>query len=146
MFASTDVAIIGAGPYGLSTAAYLRAANIECRVVGHPMQTWQTQMPKGMCLKSEGFASNLCDPDGRLTLRRYCAEQGIEYADIGLPVRLDTFTAYGVAFQRRFVPHLEAKMLARLERDTAGFRLLLDDGTAFAARRVVLAVGITHFR
>ena len=145
MSASTDVAIIGAGPYGLSTAAHLRAANIECRVVGHPMQTWKTQMPKGMCLKSEGFASNLSDPDGRLTLRRYCVEHGIKYADIGLPVRLDTFTEYGQAFQRRFVPHLEAKMLTRLEREAGGFRLFLDDGSAFTARRVVLAVGITHF-
>ncbi len=146
MSAGTDVAIIGAGPYGLSTAAYLRAANVDCRVIGLPMHTWKAQMPKGMCLKSEGFASNLCDPKGRLTLGRYCAENGIEYADIGVPVRLDTFIDYGLAFQKRFVPHLEAKTLARLERDGEGFRLVLDDGDTFKARRVVLAVGITHFR
>ena len=146
MSAATDVAVIGAGPYGLSTAAHLRAANVDCRVVGHPMQTWRTQMPKGMCLKSEGFASNLYDPKARLTLGRYCAETGVEYADVGLPVRLDTFIEYGLTFQQRFVPHLEAKTLVRLERDGEGFRLLLDDGDAFKARRVVLAVGITNFR
>lgn len=143
---STDVAIIGAGPYGLSTAAQLRAADIECRVVGHPMQTWLTQMPKGMCLKSEGFASNLYDAEGRFTLGRYCADNGIEYADIGLPVRLDTFCAYGLAFQKRYVPQLEAAILTRLEREPEGFRLFLDNGDVFTARRVVMAVGITRFQ
>lgn len=143
---STDVAIIGAGPYGLSTAAHLRAANVDCRVVGHPMQTWLTQMPKGMCLKSEGFASNLYDPDGRFTLGRYCRDNGIDYADIGLPVRLDTFCEYGLAFQKRCVPNVEAAILTRLEPEGEGFRLFLDNGDVFTARRVVLAVGITRFQ
>ena len=146
MPASTDVAIIGAGPYGLSTAAHLRAAHVEHRVVGRPMQTWLTQMPKGMCLKSEGFASNLCDPEARLTLGRYCAARGIPYADMGLPVPLDTFCDYGLAFQKRFVPNLEETTLTRLERNPRGFALTLENGERFTARRVVLAVGITHFR
>lgn len=142
---STDVAIIGAGPYGLSTAAHLSAANVDCRVVGHPMQTWLTQMPKGMCLKSEGYASSLFDVERRFTLKRYCADNGIEYADLGRPVRLDTFCSYGLAFQKRYVPNVEAAVLKRLERDGDGFRLFLDNGNAFTARRVVLAVGITRF-
>ena len=43
-------------------------------------------MPKGMMLKSDGFASNIYDPDSKFTLRQFCAERRIEYADMGTPV------------------------------------------------------------
>ena len=49
---SCDVAVIGAGPYGLSLAAHLSAQNIPHRIFGKAMDTWSTQMPKGMLLKS----------------------------------------------------------------------------------------------
>lgn len=145
MSMKTDVAVIGAGPYGLSVAAHLRALGIEHRIIGRPMQTWLTQMPKGMSLKSEGFASNLSDRDGAFPLGQYCAEQGIQYADIGLPVALETFCGYGLAFQRRYVSYLEDKMLMSLDRCSQGFMLTLDDGETFTARRVVMAVGISYF-
>src|SRR5262245_19441205 len=62
MGVSTTVAIIGAGPYGLAMAAHLRAQGTDFRIFGVPLQSWRAQMPKGMFLKSEGFASNLHDP------------------------------------------------------------------------------------
>lgn len=143
---TTEIAIVGAGPYGLSIAAYLRALGREFRIIGRPMETWLTQMPKGMSLESEGFASNLYDPDDQYTLERYCAEQGIRYAHLGLPVTLETFCAYGLDFQKRCASSLEHKMLAKLERSSGGFTLTLDDGEIFTARRVVLALGISYFR
>ncbi len=57
-----DVAIIGAGPYGLSLAAHLQAAGVSYRHFGSPMWLWRQAMPQGMYLKSQGFASNLSDP------------------------------------------------------------------------------------
>ncbi len=36
-----DVAIIGAGPYGLSLAAHLRAAGVDYRHFGMPMRLWR---------------------------------------------------------------------------------------------------------
>ena len=102
-------------------------------------------MPRGMRLKSEGFASCLYDPGSTFTLAHYCAEKGIPYADLGLPVRLETFTDYGVEFQRRFVPHLEDTHVSLLDRTPAGFELSLDNDGFVRARRLVMAVGITHF-
>src|SRR4051812_3455664 len=99
-----DVVIIGAGPYGLSIAAHLKARGVDFRIFGSPMHTWLNHMPKGMRLKSDGFASGLYDPDSAFTLEHFCKQLGTPYADIGIPVPLETFAAYGLEFQKRFVP------------------------------------------
>ena len=140
-----DVAIIGAGPYGLSIAAHLRAKGVSFRIFGSPMETWLKHMPSGMRLKSEGFASSLYDPDSTFPLAAYCKEKGLPYADLGVPTPLETFAAYGLEFQRRFVPDLEEKWVVSLQRSSAGFELGVADGEVFNARKVVVAVGLTHF-
>jgi thioredoxin reductase len=145
MMNSCDVAIVGAGPYGLSLAAHLREAGVSFRIFGRPMQTWREQMPKGMYLKSDGFASNLSDPRGNFTLGHYCGEHGIEYSDESIPVRLDTFVNYGLAFGQRMVASVEERNVVRIEQTAKGFSLKLDDGQTATSRRLVLAVGITHF-
>jgi len=109
------------------------------------MDSWRAHMPKGMMLKSDGFASNIYDPDGGFTLEKFCAQRGIEYSHTGIPVHLDTFTAYGLAFKERMVPELEDKLVNSVEKSPDGFELRLDDGEIVKTRRVVLAVGITHF-
>jgi thioredoxin reductase len=140
-----EIAIVGAGPYGLSIAAHLRHRGISFRIFGRPMDSWIAHMPKGMMLKSDGFASNIDDPQGKFTLGQFCAERGIEYGDTGIPVRLDTFSSYGLAFRDRMVPELEDKLVASIDRVEDGFRLRLENGESFTARQVILAVGITHF-
>jgi cation diffusion facilitator CzcD-associated flavoprotein CzcO len=140
-----DVAIIGAGPYGLSIAAHLKARGVDFRIFGNPMHTWLAHMPKGMRLKSEGFASSLYDPGSTFTLKSYCKEWGIPYAKIGLPVPLEVFASYGLEFQRRFVPELEKQLVDSLRRSAQGFQVRLEDGEIISARKVVMAVGLTHY-
>jgi hypothetical protein len=142
---TSEVAIIGAGPYGLSIAAHLRAKGVEHRIIGDPMQYWRGHMPRGMLLKSEGFASTLYDAKAEFTLRHYCEQHKIEYADLGIPVRVEDFCAYGLAFQRRFAPHLENQRVTLVERSPSGFRLELSDGKSFPARNVVIATGLSNF-
>src|ERR1700733_10932238 len=140
-----DVAIIGAGPYGLWIAAFLHRTNLEFRIFGNPMQSWRQNMPKGMLLKSDGFASSLYDPDSTFTLRRYCEEMNLPYADVGIPVPLETFAAYGMEFQRRLVPMLEECNITTVRRAPSGFELETADGKTLLARKVVVAAGLTHF-
>jgi cation diffusion facilitator CzcD-associated flavoprotein CzcO len=123
----------------------LRAAGVAFRIFGEPMQVWRTRMPKGMHLKSDGFASSLFDPERRFTLAKYCADQGIPYADLGLPVALQTFWSYGLAFQKQMVPSLDTRSVGRLERSADGFWLTMSDGERVSARRVIVATGITYF-
>jgi thioredoxin reductase len=140
-----NTVIIGAGPYGLSLATTLRHQGIPFRIFGRPMDSWLRHMPKGMILKSGGFASNIYDPENTFTLQKFCAERAIDYADIGTPVRLDTFAEYGLAFRERMVPELEEKLVVNVEQSTEGFVVKLEDGTTVQTQHVVLAVGITHF-
>jgi cation diffusion facilitator CzcD-associated flavoprotein CzcO len=142
---SCDVAIIGAGPYGLSVAAHLGMRGVNTRIFGKPLGTWASHMPKNMTLKSEGFASNLSAPTSDFTMKAWSGRRGIAYADQGLPISLDNFLAYGDAFRHRFVPGLEDVQVTRLERKGEGFCLTLDSGETFEARNVVLAVGVTWF-
>src|SRR5215467_11514422 len=69
--AECDVAIVGAGPYGLSTAGYLRKAGVETRVFGDPMSFWRDHMPAGMFLRSNWGASHIADPNKQFTLDSY---------------------------------------------------------------------------
>jgi cation diffusion facilitator CzcD-associated flavoprotein CzcO len=140
-----NIVIVGAGPYGLSLAAHFKSRNIPFRIFGRPMDSWLAHMPKGMLLKSDGFASNISDPDDELTLEKFCAEQGIEYAHVGIPIKLETFTAYGLAFQKRMVPELENKQVATIQNTSQGYLVEMEDGERIKTRNVVLAVGITHF-
>jgi thioredoxin reductase len=145
MLDNIDVAIVGAGPYGLSIAAHLRARGVDHRIVGDPMEFWRAHMPKGMLLKSDGFASTLSDPGSHFTLRHYCEERKIEYADLGTPVRLEDFCEYGLAFQKKFAPNLIKAKVTSLEETQSGFALRLSDGEGFGAKRVVVATGLSHF-
>lgn len=137
--------IVGAGPYGLSIAAHLRGAGARFRIFGTPMRTWREQMPKGMWLKSDGFASNLSDPADSFTLRNYCRQNNVVYDDTRIPVQRAVFAEYGVAFQKKLVPELEEKDIVAIEQTADGFRLQAEDGECILAQRVILAVGISHF-
>jgi cation diffusion facilitator CzcD-associated flavoprotein CzcO len=145
MTAVLPVAIIGAGPYGLSIGAHLHVKRLGFRIFGSPMESWKHNMPEGMHLKSEGFASDLYDPSGQLTLSRYAAARGIPYAPLGTPVTLDTIVSYGQAFQRLLVPELEEKRVVAVASADEGFTLSLDDGETFTCRSVISAVGTPLF-
>jgi thioredoxin reductase len=145
MHEAVDVAIVGAGPYGLSLAAHLRKAGVSMRHFGHVMSLWRGHMPTGMFLKSQGFASSLSSPGGTHTLAAFCAATGRPYADYGLPVPLDTFIAYGRWFTEQLVPGVEETTVTGITAKPGCFELALATGERARARRVVVAAGVEHF-
>src|SRR6185312_8013519 len=70
----------------------------------------------------------------------------LEYQDTTIPVRLDTFVNYGLAFKERFVPNLCRSNVLNVEKTSKGFILTLNSGEFIKARKVVVAVGIRYFR
>jgi|SRR5437764_5893812 cation diffusion facilitator CzcD-associated flavoprotein CzcO len=139
-----DVAIIGAGPYGLAAAAHLHAANgLDIRVFGDPMSFWHEQMPRGMVLRSPYVASNIADPERELTLDGY---QELTKQQLPRPVALEQFVDYGRWFQDQALPgtHLDRRRVQSVERNGV-FRLDLADGDRVHAGRVIVAAGIMPF-
>src|SRR2546430_17410097 len=116
-----DVAIVGAGPYGLSAAAHLRAANgLDVRVFGEPMSFWERHMPQGMLLRSPLAGSHLSDPSRSLTLQ---ADQQKSGKQITAPLPLYRFQDYGRWFQSQAVPDLACRKVCSFEKTGTGFRL-----------------------
>jgi FAD-dependent urate hydroxylase len=142
---AVEVAIVGAGPYGLSLAAHLRKAGVSVRQLGMPMQLWRDFMPEGMFLKSQGFASNLSDPDHTHTLEAFCRATGRPYASYGLPVPLDTFVAYGQWFRSELVPDVEEVLVSDVAQAGGGFEVSLANSEQVRARKVVVAIGVEAF-
>jgi len=140
--AKTDVVVIGAGPYGLSAAAHLNANGVSVRVFGETMSFWDRNMPEGMCLRSPWEASQLSDPSRSLTIDAFQTATGVP---VSRPVPIARFVAYGRWFQSHAVPNLEPRRVAEIEKDTAGFRVVLVDGEAVRCERVVIAGGIGPF-
>jgi lysine/ornithine N-monooxygenase len=136
-----DVAVIGAGPHGLSATVHLRQTGIAAHAFGEPMSFWQS-MPNGMSLRSNMSATNIVGPKGPLSLASYMAETGERF---GHPVSLRRFVDYGLWVQRKAVPDLDTRRVACLDAAHDGFVLDLEDGERVTARRVVVACGIAPF-
>lgn len=138
-----QIAIVGAGPYGLSAAAHLRALGMEPIVFGEPMNFWANGMPAGMLLRSPREASTISDPRSAFTLEAYEAASGTKPAK---RVAWETFVAYGKWFQKQLDCNLDQRSVSEVRRNGSGFKLTLADGAVIGSRRVVIAAGIGPFR
>ena len=134
------VVIIGAGPYALSTAAFLRRAGVEPRVFGEVMGFWNA-MPRGMYLRSARKASSIADPERVLRLDGYEASIGRK---LTVPTTLEDFIEYGRWFRDQIGVEVDSRRVTRVANGT-GFRVTTDDGEEVQAAHVVVAVGIEPF-
>ena len=143
---STDVVVIGAGPNGLSVGAHLRHSGVEHRVFGHTMGAWQSNMPAGMMLKSEPYASNLSAPSTGFLARDYCRQAHEVYHDRVFSLSREQFVGYGSWFANQLVPDVEETEVTSLSQSTSGgFSLETATGEHIRAARVVVSTGIVPF-
>jgi cation diffusion facilitator CzcD-associated flavoprotein CzcO len=143
--ASRPAVVIGAGPYGLSIAAHLRARGVPVRVFGEVMTTWQRHMPAGMFLKSTPAASSLSAPSAGFTLGEFCAQAGLRPLGEHEMVPVGLFIRYGQWFAERLVPGIEPRRVCQVQHAAGSFRLRLDTGEEVMSDAVVLAAGLTDF-
>jgi FAD-dependent urate hydroxylase len=137
-----DVAIIGAGPYGLAVKASLRSADLDVRIFGPPMSFWRERMPAGMLIRSPWVATSFTPVGTGLTLDDYERSLG---QPLSRRLPLDDFIAYGDWFTRRTSPDVDERRAQSVTANGSAFRLQLVDGERLTAGRVVVAAGIERF-
>ena len=141
---SAAVAVVGAGPYGLSLAAHLAARNIAHRILGRPMLFWSKIAKAGpkRYLKAYCFGMNISAPKPGFSFADYSEPRGLETFE---PCSIGDFAAYGHWFQQENVAWVEPFDVAHVEPDARGFLLTREDGERFVAARVVIATGLARF-
>jgi len=137
----TTAVVIGAGPYGLSVAAHLKAHNIPTRIFGKPMDFWE-HMPANMYLKSKWSAASLSAPDGKYKLDHYAAAI---HSHEQKPIPLAFFLDYCRWFQEQTGLETDPTYVQSLVRDGEHFHIELADGRTLEASHVVVAAGIVPF-
>src|SRR5450759_4874702 len=120
----TKVAVVGAGPYGLSVTAHLRASGMSTEIFGNPFSFWRA-LPAGMALKSPWSASSLSDPQGRFTLDAFVRAHRVPRQE---PVPIGLFLRYGEWFTERAVGEVDPTGVACVQHRGTGFVLRLEDG------------------
>ena len=140
----TPVAIIGAGPYGLSIAAHLADRGIENRIFGQPMSFWTNVAAAGSrrYLKSYCFGTNLSAPRAGYSFADYNGPRSLETFE---PCSIGNFADYGQWFQQHNVPWCESIDVRNIAPERSGFRLTLANDEQLLASQVVLATGLSGF-
>ena len=143
MSLDAEVAVIGAGPYGLACTRFLREAGVDVVTFGETMRFWRERMPEQMILRSRRRSSHIADPDGSLSLDAFAAEHDHPRLD---PVPLAEFEEYGAWYGERAAPDLDGRRIAAVvPKGERSFTLMLEDGGEMTVSRVVVAAGISPF-
>ena len=136
-----DVAVIGAGPYGLSVSAHLRGVR-KVRAFGRPMHTWRTRMPPDMRLRSDWHETSFSAPGGSATFDGWAADTGEPREE---PIPFQKFLRYSEWFRERYAGDVDASDITRVERRNGTFRLTTDGNEEVDASTLVIAVGAVPF-
>lgn len=138
----TQLLVIGAGPYALSTAALARERGIETTILGRPMSFWREHMPEGMFLRS-GPDWHL-DGAGIHTLEAFLDERQIRPDDVD-PIPIGLFLDYADWFRGLKGLDVREDFVTRLEKTNGRFDATLESGEHVVADAVVAAPGVRHY-
>jgi lysine/ornithine N-monooxygenase len=138
----TQLLVVGAGPYGLSTAALALEHGINTVVLGRPMDFWKANMPAGMFLRS-GLDWHL-DAAGIHTLEAYLEERGIAVGDVD-PIPIGIFVDYAEWFRTAKRIEVRRDLTVDLDKRDGRFTATLESGEQIVADAVVCAPGIRHY-
>jgi len=138
------ITIIGAGPFGLATAAEAKRRGIPYRMFGRPMELWRQHMPQGMLLRSASGWH--LDARGVHTFDAFATtDRSPSAATNHRPIALNQFLDYSRWFIERTALDVDTRFVTRLSRNEQQFDLVLDDDTRVHARNVVCTPGVRYF-
>ena len=146
MGTKTDFLIIGAGPFGLSMAAYAKHLNIDYKIVGRTMEFWKKNMPAGMRLRS-GPDWHL-DPLGEYTLVNFLKTKNISHENIS-PIPINLYLEYVDWFRKEKQIEPIQEYITKLDYyadKKHRFRAYLSNNEVIEAQFVLVAIGFGYFK
>src|ERR1700691_2698710 len=143
---TSDVLIIGAGPYGLSISTHLRERGIDHLIVGRPMDTWHNHSPAGMYLRSEPYQLAISYPQRGYDFESYCRSQRIDGIGRGIPVSIEQYLDYSDWYIKHLVPDVSDVTVTEIRAANGGFRVAFADAGPVTAKKVVIATGAVPYR
>jgi thioredoxin reductase len=142
---STDVVVIGAGPYGLSISAHLRTLGVQHVIVGRTMDTWRTRMPTGMFLKSEPYGSTFPAPRDGYDIADFHKSHGLDYVARLGPLSLERLLGYADWYAEQLVPDVLDDTVTGVTAVDGGFRVTFAQASPVVSRQVVIATGVQPY-
>ncbi len=139
---TTDLLIIGAGPYGLAVAAQAKSNRLKFELLGNPMDAWREHMPDGMFLRS-GARWHL-DPLEKKTFQAFVAEHMLAPKEF-TPIPRSLFLAYVRWFCDAYELEPRTQKVVLLTYSAGRFQAQLEDGGTVTATRVVICPGFRPF-
>jgi FAD-dependent urate hydroxylase len=138
----TRLLVVGAGPYGLATAALAQAAGLDPLVIGEPMGFWRRNMPSGMLLRSS--VDWHLDGHERHTLAAYLEERGISPSEVD-PIPVELFIDYAEWFRAQKGIRVTPGRVRELRASGGRFQATLENGGGLVADAVVATPGVEPF-
>jgi cation diffusion facilitator CzcD-associated flavoprotein CzcO len=139
----SEFLVVGAGPYGLATAAYAKSLGVDGTIVGKTLDFWKSHMPRGMFLRS--------GPDWHLdareiaTFEAYVKLRNLTPEEIK-PVPLDLFLDYASWFMGQYNVTPRNAHVVHFARSADEYVATLDDGSQLSARKALLSLGLAFFK
>lgn len=127
---TTELLVIGAGPYGLCIAAHAKDSGLSVAVVGESMAFWKHNMPSGMLLRS-GLDWHL-DASEVHTLEAFLEERRIPRT-AAKPMPVETFRDYAEWFRECKQINVQPLHVDRVHRVDGQFEAHCDNGETIRA-------------
>ena len=138
-----DLLVIGAGPYGVATAAYAKSRGLDVIVCGKFMEFWKRSMPDGLFLRSDEKWH--LDAEQIHTFKEFIKEAAYTKEQIE-PIPISVFLEYADWFRDRRGLEIRDCYVTALSGSEGAFKAKTDSDHAVAANRVVVAPGYRCFR
>jgi lysine/ornithine N-monooxygenase len=133
--------IVGAGPYGLATAAYAKRRGMDVHLLGRPIEFWYRHMPEALLLRSA--TDWHLDPAGVSTFEAYVRQKGLRQEQ-GHPIPVQLFREYTRWFQEEYGLEAHPTYVRDLRRRDGLFEVILEDSRPLLAQQVLLALGFAN--
>ena len=138
MAPTVEIAIVGAGPYGLALASRFGAG--AATVFGRPMDTWDAMQPD-MELRARWEEMSLAATGSQGSIEEWAKVTATVKRE---PMAVSDFVAYGRWFRERYVADVVEHSVESVRANDSSFSLTTAAGEV-TARSLAIAVGITPF-